>query len=222
MYNRPETQAATPPARRRGGGRPSAAAMQERERNLLDVAKQLFVRDSYHQVSIATIATTVRVATKTIYDKFGGKHGLLRAVLERDVDDWNRQVEAIEASGADIRARLETLACLMLRRALSEQRAHLHADAVAERSPELAELVAPVAACDRAMLERLMTELHACPGGAAAAPDVLGDAFIGCVLGRHIGAHNSMARHADPERLQDMAAAGVAGFLALAGRAERT
>ena len=221
MYNRPETHAATPPARRRGGGRHSAAALQERERDLLDVAKQLFVRDSYHQVSIATIATTVRVATKTIYDKFGGKHGLLRAIVERDVDDWKRQLEAIEASDADIRARLEILACLMLRRALSEQRAHLHADAVAERSPELAELVAPVAACDRAVLVRLMAELHECPGGAAIGPDILGDAFIGCVLGRYIGANRSMERYADPERLQGMAAVGVAGFLALVGHAER-
>jgi TetR/AcrR family transcriptional repressor of mexJK operon len=218
MYERPEAHATPQPPRRRGGGRHPAAALQERERDLLDVAKQLFVRDSYHQVSIATIATTVRVATKTIYVKFGGKRGLLRAIVERDLDDWQRQVEAIEASGADIRARLETLACLMLRRALSEQRAHLHADAMVERSPELAELVAPVAACDRAALARLMAELHDRPGSAAAGPDILGDAFIGCVLGRHIGAHRGLEHYADAERLQDMAAAGVAAFLALVGR----
>ncbi|WP_449406187.1 TetR/AcrR family transcriptional regulator [Massilia phosphatilytica] len=169
MYERPEAHAAPRPPRRRGGRRP-AAALQERERELLDVAKQLFVRDSYHQVSIATIATTVRVATKTIYVKFGGKRGLLRAVVERDVDDWQREVDAIEASGADIRARLETLACLMLRRALSEQRAHLHADAMVERSPELAELVAPVAACDRAVLARLMADCTTVPAARRPAP----------------------------------------------------
>jgi TetR/AcrR family transcriptional repressor of mexJK operon len=220
MAARPDPHVAILPARRRGGGRHPAAALQERERDLLDVAKQLFVRDSYHQVSIATIATTVRVATKTIYDRFGGKHGLLRAVVERDVGDWRRQVEAVEASGADLRTRLEALACLLLRRALSEQRARLHADAVAERSPELAALVAPVAACDRELLERLMAELRA--SGATPAPAVLGDAFVGCVLGRHIGAIGAGAeRHADGEQLRRMAAAGVAGFLALAGCAGR-
>ena len=219
MYDRPETQAATPPVRRRGGRHP-AAELEARERDLLDVAKQLFVRDSYHQVSIATIATTVRVATKTIYDRFGGKHGLLRAIVERDVDDWQRQVDAVEVSGTDMRTRLEALACLMLRRALSEQRAHLHADAVVDRSPDLAALVAPVAACDRALLERLMAELHA--AGVRTAPSILGDAFVGCVLGRHIGAiATGVDRHADQEQLRRMAAAGVAGFLALAGCAGR-
>jgi len=198
MYDRPEAHATTPPARRRGGGRHSAAALQERDRNLLDVAKQLFVRDSYHQVSIATIATTVRVATKTIYDKFGGKRGLLRAVVERDVDDWQRQVEAIEASGADIRSRLETRGEVAF----------------------VTGVLAPVAACDRVVLERLMAELHGRPGGAAAGPDILSDAFIGCVLGRYIGANRGMERYADPERLQGMAAAGVAGLLALVGYAE--
>jgi AcrR family transcriptional regulator len=220
MVARPDTHAANPPARRRGGGRHSATVLQARDRDLLDVAKQLFVRDSYHQVSIATIATTVRVATKTIYDKFGGKRGLLRAVVERDVDDWQRQAGVIETSGADIRTRLDALAHLMLQRALSEQRARLHADAVAERSPELAALVAPVAVRDRELLEQLMAELYA--DGAGPGPDVLCDAFVGCVLGRHIGAIAAGTdRHADGERLRAMAAAGVAGFLALTGRAGR-
>jgi AcrR family transcriptional regulator len=220
MYDRPETHAATPVVRRHG--RHPAAALQARERDLLDVAKQLFVRDSYHQVSIATIATTVRVATKTIYDRFGGKLGLLRAVVERDVDDWQRQVEAVETCGADVSTRLVALARLMLHRALSEQRAHLYADAVAQRSPELAALVAPVAGCDRGALERLMVELRSRPGGSAPEPGILSDAFVGCVLGRHIGAIGvGMARHADAEQLQRMAAASVAGFLALAGWVER-
>jgi TetR/AcrR family transcriptional repressor of mexJK operon len=220
MYDRPETQAVNAPGRRRGAGRHPAAVLEARERDLLDVAKQLFVRDSYHQVSIATIATTVRVATKTIYVKFGGKRGLLRAVVERDVDDWQRQAAGIEASAADVRGRLEALARLMLQRALSEQRARLHADAIAERSPELAALVAPVASSDRALLERLMTELHG--DGAPPGPDVLCDAFVGCVLGRHIGAIAAGAeRLADGEQLRQMAAAGVAGFLALTGRAGR-
>jgi AcrR family transcriptional regulator len=220
MYDRPETQAVNAPGRRRGAGRHPAAALEARERDLLDVAKQLFVRDSYHQVSIATIATTVRVATKTIYVKFGGKRGLLRAVVERDVDDWQRQAAGIEASAADVRGRLEALARLMLQRALSEQRVRLHADAIAERSPELAALVAPVASSDRALLERLMTELHG--DGAPPGPDVLCDAFVGCVLGRHIGAIAAGAeRLADGEQLRQMAAAGVAGFLALTGRAGR-
>jgi len=218
MYDRTDMHAVTPRVRRPGAGRHPAEALQARERDLLDVAKQLFVRDSYHQVSIATIAATVRVATKTIYVKFGGKRGLLRAVVEREVRDWQRQVEAIEASGEDIRDRLVALARLMLRRALSEQRARLHADSVAERSPELASLVAPVAACDRALIERLMVELRTCQDGAAPGPAILTDAFIGCVLGRHIGTIGiGMDCHPDPAQLQRMAAEGVAGFLALAG-----
>lgn len=209
MYEPPKTS-----TRRRGGGRHPAAVLQARERNLLDVAEQLFVRHSFHQVSIATIATTVRVATKTIYLKFGGKRGLLQAVVARDLHDWNRQVAAIEASNTDVRERLEALAGLMLRRALSTQRALLHADAVSERSPELAELVASVTARDRQLLERLIAELQARAGGATASGAVLSDAFVGCVLGRHIGAIvGGTGLPTDGEALARMAADSVAGFL---------
>jgi TetR/AcrR family transcriptional repressor of mexJK operon len=209
MYEPPETRT------RRGGGRHPAAVLQARERDLLDVAEQLFVRHSFHQVSIATIATTVRVATKTIYLKFGGKRGLLQAVVARDLDDWHRQVAAIEESSADVRERLDALAGLMLRRALSTQRARLHADAVSERSPELAELVASVTARDRQLLERLIAELLARAGGTTANPAILSDAFVGCVLGRHIGAIvGGTGLPWDRNELQRMAADSVAGFLA--------
>ena len=222
MYDQPEAQLAMPPIRRSGSGRHPAAVQKQRERDLLDVAKQLFVRDSYHQVSIATIATTVRVATNTIYLRFGGKHGLLRAIVERDLEDWQRQVETVEEAGVDVQARLEALACLMLRRALSEQRARLHADAVVARSPELSALVAPIAARDRELLDRLMAELHPSTGNPAVVPAVLGDAFVGCVLGPHIAAvAGGAGRHADHQLLQRMAADGVAGFLALVMRTER-
>ncbi|MCS0630505.1 TetR/AcrR family transcriptional regulator [Telluria mixta] len=207
MYEPPET-------RRRGGGRHPAAVLQARERDLLDVAEQLFVRHSFHEVSIATIATTVRVATKTIYVKFGGKRGLLQAIVARDLNDWQRQIDAIETSDADARARLEALAGLMLRRALSARRARLHADAVAEWSPELAQLAASVTARDRRLLERLVESLPAPAHGSRARGGVLCDAFVGCVLGRHIGAIlGGTGSSPDREAVQRMAADSVAGFL---------
>lgn len=207
MYEPPET-------RRRGSGRHPAAVLQARERDLLDVAEQLFVRHSFHQVSIATIATTVRVATKTIYVKFGGKRGLLQAIVARDLRDWQRQVDAIEASDAGARERLEAFAGLMLRRALSARRARLHADAVSAWNPELAQLAASVTARDRRLLERLIASLPGSAHGTSARGAILCDAFVGCVLGRHVGAILGGTGFApDREAVQRMAADSVAGFL---------
>ncbi|MFC5461514.1 TetR/AcrR family transcriptional regulator [Massilia niabensis] len=74
------SQATTPPAQR-GAGRPKASDVEARTQDLIDVAAHLFLQNGYTRTSLETIARAARVAVRTIYVKFGGKAGLLDAVL---------------------------------------------------------------------------------------------------------------------------------------------
>ncbi|MCA1854521.1 TetR/AcrR family transcriptional regulator [Massilia oculi] len=65
----------------KSAGRPKASEVEARMRELIEVAGCLFLRHGYTGVSLETIAREARVAVRTIYVKFGGKAGLLKAVL---------------------------------------------------------------------------------------------------------------------------------------------
>jgi TetR/AcrR family transcriptional regulator, mexJK operon transcriptional repressor len=72
----PET---TQPAK--SAGRPKASEVEARTQELIATAGCLFLKHGYTGVSLETIAREARVAVRTIYVKFGGKAGLLKAVL---------------------------------------------------------------------------------------------------------------------------------------------
>ena len=65
----------------KSAGRPKASEVEARTRELIDVAGCLFLKHGYTGVSLEAIAREARVAVRTIYVKFGGKAGLLKAVL---------------------------------------------------------------------------------------------------------------------------------------------
>jgi len=65
----------------KSAGRPKASEVEARTRELIDVAGCLFLKHGYTGVSLDAIAREARVAVRTIYVKFGGKAGLLKAVL---------------------------------------------------------------------------------------------------------------------------------------------
>ncbi|WP_454198238.1 TetR/AcrR family transcriptional regulator [Nocardia sp. Marseille-Q1738] len=49
---------------------------------ILDAARELFVRKGYFDTKVEEIARTARVAPATVYAVGGGKHGLLRTLIE--------------------------------------------------------------------------------------------------------------------------------------------
>lgn len=79
----------------RGAGRPKASDVEARMQDLIDVAAQLFLANGYTRTSLESIARAARVAVRTIYVKFGGKAGLLEAVLmsRRDTSFRIRDME---------------------------------------------------------------------------------------------------------------------------------
>ncbi|ABG99426.1 possible transcriptional regulator, TetR family protein (plasmid) [Rhodococcus jostii RHA1] len=51
-----------------------------RQQKVLDVAREMFLRDGYAATTVAAIATTADVSVETIYKTFGGKPGLIREI----------------------------------------------------------------------------------------------------------------------------------------------
>jgi len=74
----------------RSAGRPKASDVEARMQDLIDVAAQLFLANGYTRTSLESIARAARVAVRTIYVKFGGKAGLLEAVLMSRRDTFFR------------------------------------------------------------------------------------------------------------------------------------
>lgn len=70
----------TPPCK--PAGRPRADEVEARLRNLLATAARLFLDKGYSGVSLEMIAREAHVAVRTIYVKFGGKTGLLNAIIK--------------------------------------------------------------------------------------------------------------------------------------------
>lgn len=63
-------------------GRPRSSDKEARLHDLIHTAGELFLKHGYRKVSLEMLAREAHVAVRTIYVKFGGKAGLLNAVLE--------------------------------------------------------------------------------------------------------------------------------------------
>ena len=71
-------------------GRTQEARRAETRRLLLDAATDLFARQGYHATSVEAVAAAADRTTGALYNHFGGKSGLLVALLE----DWIAQTVA--------------------------------------------------------------------------------------------------------------------------------
>jgi AcrR family transcriptional regulator len=86
-------------------GRPRAADKEARLEALMHTAAALFLAKGYGKVSLEMIAREAHVAVRTIYVKFGGKAGLLTAIIAKgrarffagmpDMDTDTRPMEEI-------------------------------------------------------------------------------------------------------------------------------
>jgi len=76
---------------------------------LIDAAADLFARKGYHATSAESVAAAAGRTTGALYDHFGGKDGLLVALLERWVDQAIVDVTASLADASDLDGRLGAL-----------------------------------------------------------------------------------------------------------------
>ncbi|TFW21443.1 TetR/AcrR family transcriptional regulator [Duganella callida] len=117
--------------RPRHPGRPARGTLAARRDDLLVVALDLFIRHGYAQVSLAAIAAAAHVAVRTIYVKFGGKPGLLMALIAAEQQRHQRQLEALPAC-ADMQRQLELYAGHLTRRVRDERVMRLQAIVTAD------------------------------------------------------------------------------------------
>jgi AcrR family transcriptional regulator len=87
------------PATPRRGRTPSADV----ERELLAAAEAVLVRDGPGKLTVRAVAAEAGIAPMGVYNRLGGKDGLVDALLIRGFDLLRAAVDA--ASGADMRAR---------------------------------------------------------------------------------------------------------------------
>ncbi|MGI5352048.1 TetR/AcrR family transcriptional regulator [Streptomyces sp. CA-250714] len=70
-----------------GAGRRSRMGVEERRRQLIDVALELFSRRSPEDVSIDDIATAAGISRPLVYHYFPGKHSLYEAAVRRAAEE---------------------------------------------------------------------------------------------------------------------------------------
>lgn len=97
-------------------GRPRSTDLVRRHADLLDTAFALFDAHGYHAVSLANIVEAAQVAGRTIYSAFGGKAGLLAALVAREHARHAAALAALPA-GRDWPERLAVLGCHLRARA---------------------------------------------------------------------------------------------------------
>ncbi|MBO0782851.1 MAG: TetR/AcrR family transcriptional regulator [Ktedonobacteraceae bacterium] len=82
---------------------------QEREALILETAERVFLEKGYHETSIDEIATRVGVAKGTIYLHFASKEDLVKAIVQRSMVAFVRDVKDAVASKLTPGEKIETL-----------------------------------------------------------------------------------------------------------------
>ncbi|MFN2452163.1 MAG: TetR/AcrR family transcriptional regulator [Candidatus Dormibacteria bacterium] len=132
------------------------------EVRILDAAEQLIRERGYHSVGLETVAECAGVSRQTVYDKFGSKGGLLRAMVERVEERLGIRSALAELAqtrdGVDKLVRLLTLSqvsepgvapfvrAMYAARLDDEVAGALHADRMAARHRAFHSVVAQLAA----------------------------------------------------------------------------
>jgi len=124
----------------KAAGRPRAADKAARRAALLHTAGQLFLEKGYSKVSLEMIAREAHVAVRTIYVKFGGKVGLVEAIIADGRANYLAGVADMETDPRPMEQVLSDFAIRFLELIAMPTFTSLHRMVVAEAqsTPELA------------------------------------------------------------------------------------
>jgi AcrR family transcriptional regulator len=78
-----------------------------RERQLLDLAEQMFIERGYDGASIEELARAAGVSRPIVYEHFGSKDGVYVACLRRIRADFEQALMSAAAEGADLMDQIE-------------------------------------------------------------------------------------------------------------------
>jgi AcrR family transcriptional regulator len=86
----------------------------ERRQQLLEVGRELFGRRGYEATSIEEVAARADVSKPVVYEHFGGKEGLYRAVVDGEMHRLLERFQSALSSGGHPRELLERAALVLL------------------------------------------------------------------------------------------------------------
>lgn len=104
---------------KRGRGRRRNCEVVERDEEILATAFRLFCGSGFHEVSLAAIAAEAKAAVRTIYSSFGGKIGVVRALVALEASRHAKQIAAL-ALPHDCESRLHVIAGHLIARTQDE------------------------------------------------------------------------------------------------------
>jgi AcrR family transcriptional regulator len=130
---------------------------EENRARILATARRLFLTDGYAATSVSQIATAADVSVETVYKAFGGKAGLVRALLERALEGSGdvpaeRRSDEMRAGETDPRRIFESWGRFVMEVAPLGSPIIILARSAAASDPELARVLEQA---DRARLERM-------------------------------------------------------------------
>lgn len=80
---------------------------EEARESILDAAEELYYAKGYAAVGMDELRAAAGVSLKRVYSQFASKDDIIKAVLARKHDEWERMItEAVGGAGSDPRARL--------------------------------------------------------------------------------------------------------------------
>jgi AcrR family transcriptional regulator len=155
---------------------------------IVEAATEEFLKRGYHRATISAIVKRIGGSNRNIYDYFGDKFGLYRAVITAYRDRMLSAISAVPLRGTGLRDHLLSFATGYLRSCLEPQAIAMHRLVVSEAHafPELGDSVLGVA--EGALTQRLATLLteHRAQGEIAIADPALGAGmFLALVRGEH-------------------------------------
>ncbi|MFQ6333809.1 TetR/AcrR family transcriptional regulator [Methylophilus sp. 3sh_L] len=128
-------------------GRPKTGTAQERHAQFLEQALELFMTEGVARTSIARIATSCGVSTRTIYERYNNKDELLIAAFKHMVEQDMRAMTNFEQlADQSLAMVLKHIGRLMLKKVLEPRMVSFFRIAVSEVShlPELTRAVKAV------------------------------------------------------------------------------
>ncbi|MBN1322444.1 MAG: TetR/AcrR family transcriptional regulator [Methanotrichaceae archaeon] len=140
----------------------------ERCRELIDVAERLFLERGYENTAVSDIVREVDVAQGTFYYYFRSKAAMLEAVVEKNLDELEMEIEEIISAETDPVSKLNRIINAILRLSVGKRELmeHIHeeSNAVMHEKMErrtvarLAPLI--VGVVEEGIAERRMNAVH--------------------------------------------------------------
>jgi TetR/AcrR family transcriptional regulator, mexJK operon transcriptional repressor len=109
---------------------------------ILDAATDLFFEQGYERVTVDAIVAKAGGSKSNVYKHFGGKEGLLFAVVERESAALRKPLDELDVAGLPIESALKLIARVFLSIIYADKTIALHRLVIAEsgRFPDLASI----------------------------------------------------------------------------------